>query len=42
MEYTNYINPIKIYEGIKDGTIAQKVDNRLLSALVVLFGFKLA
>lgn len=42
MEYLKYANPLYLYEGIRDGTLAEKVDNRILSALVVYFGLKIA
>jgi uncharacterized protein len=42
MEYLENINPLKIYQGIRDGTIAEKIDNRILSALAVYAGLKLA
>lgn len=41
MEYLKYINPVYLFNGIKDGTIAQKVDNRILSAIVVIYGIAL-
>ena len=42
MESLSYLNPINIIEGVREGTIADKVDKRILSALVVLFGLKVA
>lgn len=42
MEYLQHFNPITLYEGVRDGTLADKVDKRIVSALVLYFGAKLA
>jgi NADP-dependent 3-hydroxy acid dehydrogenase YdfG len=42
MNYYGYLNPVKIYEGVRDGTLCDLVDKRILSAMVALVGIKIA
>lgn len=42
MEFAKHFNPLTIYEGIRDGTLVDKFDKRLISGLIALIGAKLA
>ena len=42
MENLHFLNPVTIYESIKDGSLVDKFDKRIVSGLIAYLGLKLA